>query len=149
MESASSPNHLDGDLILGLDPERIVDTISKLERRIGERFPGANLSKVCGHLAGIAEQTVSRLDQVAKPILWLRAGSWMMAGLVVVGTELAAANFGVVEPEVTGLLPLHDFVHIRTHLGYRIVYGVEDLPQVEPEHLRGATLTLSLSLGPF
>ena len=27
--------------------------------------------------------------------------------------------------------------------------GVEDLPQVEPEHLRGATLTLSLSLGPF
>ena len=69
MESASSPNHLDGDLILGLDPERIVDTISKLERRIGERFPGANLSKVCGRLAGIAEQTVSRLDQVAKPIL--------------------------------------------------------------------------------
>ena len=52
----------------------------------------------------------------------------MMAGLVVVGTELAAANFGVVEPEVTGLLPLHDFVHIRAHLGYRIVYGVEDLP---------------------
>ena len=92
---------------------------------------------------------MSRLDQVAKLILWLRAGSWMMAGLVVVGTELAAANFGGAEPEVTGLLPLHDFVHIRTHLGYRIVYGVEDLPQVEPEHLRGATLTLSLSLGPF
>ncbi len=46
MESASSPNHLDGDLILGLDPERIVDTISKLERRIGERFPSASLSKV-------------------------------------------------------------------------------------------------------
>ncbi len=55
MESASSPNHLDGDLILGLDPERIVDTISKLERRIGERFPGASLSKVCGRLAGITE----------------------------------------------------------------------------------------------
>ena len=36
MESANSPDHLDGDLILGLDPERIVDTISKLERRIGE-----------------------------------------------------------------------------------------------------------------
>lgn len=69
MESASSPNHLDGDLILGLDPERIVDTISKLERRIGERFPSASLSKVCGRLAGITEQTVSRLDQVAKPIL--------------------------------------------------------------------------------
>ena len=70
MESASSPNHLDGDLILGLDPERIVDTISKLERRIGERFPGgASLSKVCGRLAGITEQTVSRLDQGAKPIL--------------------------------------------------------------------------------
>jgi len=42
MESASSPN---------------------------QRFPGASLSKVCGRLAGITEQTVSRLDQVAKPIL--------------------------------------------------------------------------------
>lgn len=69
--------------------------------------------------------------------------------LPIVGTELAADNFGLVEPEVAGFLPLHDFVQMRAHLGYRIVYGVEDLPQVDPEHLRGATLGLSLSLGPF
>ena len=85
MDSESAQDHVESELILGLDPERIVYTISKLERRIEERFPGASLAKVCGRLAGIAEQTVSRLDQVAKPILWLRAGSWMMAGLIAVG----------------------------------------------------------------
>ncbi len=69
--------------------------------------------------------------------------------LPIVGTELAADNFGVVEPEVVGVFPLSDFAELRAQLGYRFVYGVEDLPQVGPEHLRGATLTVSLLLGPF
>tara|TARA_B100000809_G_scaffold264750_1_gene321470 strand:+ start:875 stop:1051 length:177 start_codon:yes stop_codon:yes gene_type:complete len=55
MESASSPNHLDGDLILGLDPERIVDTISKLERRIGERFPGAPACPRCADASLVSQ----------------------------------------------------------------------------------------------
>ena len=69
--------------------------------------------------------------------------------LPIVGTELAADNFGIVEPEIVGILPMHDFAALRTRVGYRFVYGVEDLPRVDPKHLRGATLTLSLMLGPF
>ena len=69
--------------------------------------------------------------------------------LPIVGTELAADNFGVVEPEVVGLLPLRDFAALRAQVGYRFVYGVEDLPQVDAQHLRGVTFTLSFSLGPF
>jgi hypothetical protein len=38
---------------------------------------------------------------------------------------------------------------VRAQVGYRFVYGVEDLPQVDAKHLRGMTLTLSFSLGPF
>ena len=69
--------------------------------------------------------------------------------LPIVGTELAADNFGVIEPEVVGELALRDFAQLRAQLGYRLVYGVEDLPQVGPEHLRGVTLTLSLLLESF
>ena len=101
MESASPRDHLDSDLLLGLDPERIVYTISKLERRIEERFPGASLAKVCGRLVGIAEKTVSRLDRVAKPILWLGAGTWMMASLVVMGFVTLLARV-VSTPDLPG-----------------------------------------------
>ena len=79
--------------------------------------------------------------------LLVGAGSAKVS-LPIVGTELAADNFGVVEPEVVGLLPLRDFAALRAQVGYRFVYGVEDLPQVDAKHLRGMTLTLSLSLGP-
>lgn len=38
---------------------------------------------------------------------------------------------------------------LRAQLGYRFAHGVEDLPQVALEHLRGATASLAISLGPF
>ena len=97
-------------------------------------------------------QSEYRLARVGAGGLALRvlvgAGSAKVS-LPIVGTELAADNFGVVEPEVGGVLSVGDFVQLRAQLGYRIVYGVEDLPHIDPEHLRGATLTLSLLLGPF
>ena len=80
--------------------------------------------------------------------LLVGAGSAKVS-LPIVGTELAADNFGVIEPEVFGELALRDFAQLRAQLGYRLVYGVEDLPQVGPEHLRGATFTLSLLLESF
>ena len=80
--------------------------------------------------------------------LLVGAGSAKVS-LPIVGTELAADNFGVIEPEVVGLLPLYDFAALRTQVGYRFVYGVEDLPQIDATHLRGVTLTLALSFGPF
>jgi len=80
--------------------------------------------------------------------LLVGAGSARVS-LPIVGTELAADNFGVVEPELVVVLRLRDFAALRAQAGYRFVYGVEDLPQVDPIHLRGATISLSLLLGPF
>jgi hypothetical protein len=98
------------------------------------------------------EQSEYRLARAGAGGLGLRllvgAGSAKVS-LPIVGTELAADNFGVVEPEVDGVLSVGDFVQLRAQLGYRMVYGVEDLPQIDPKQLRGATLTLSLSLEPF
>jgi len=72
-----------------LDPDRIVYTIVKLHRRIEERFPESGLGKLCGKLREIGDMTVQRLDDVERPILWLRASTWLMASLVVVATVTA------------------------------------------------------------
>jgi hypothetical protein len=70
---------------LTLDVAHIVETISRLHRRIEERFPGSGLAGVCRSLLAIAERTRLRLDRVARPILWLRAGTWALVGVVIVG----------------------------------------------------------------
>lgn len=79
-----------------LDPERIVYTISKLRRRIEERFPDAGLRRVCATLQQIGEDTKTRLDDVERPILWLRTGTWLMASLVIVAA-IAAVRAVVIE----------------------------------------------------
>ena len=71
---------------LGLDVERIIETAERLHRRIEERFPGSGLGSLCTRLQAIAEQTGARLDEVEKPILWLRVATWVLVGLVVIGT---------------------------------------------------------------
>lgn len=72
-----------------LDPARIVYTITMLGQRIEERFPGSGLARICGSLQDIGEHTKQRLDEVERPILWLRSGTWLMALLVGVGAIAA------------------------------------------------------------
>jgi hypothetical protein len=62
--------------------------------------------------------------------------------LPVSGTEIAADNFGIVEPELVGALAIGPHAELRAQVGYRLAYGVEDLPQVTSRSLRGATFTL-------
>ncbi len=111
---------------------------------------GASDLELAISYAGV--QSEYRLVQARVTGIGLRllvgAGSAKVS-LPIVGTELAADNFGVIEPEVVGVFALRGYTELRVQLGYRLVYGVEDLPQVGPGHLRGATLTLSLRLGPF
>ena len=67
MESASPRDHLDSDLLLGLGPERIVYMISKLERRIEERFPGAILANVCGRRSAIGSCMALKISLRSMP----------------------------------------------------------------------------------
>lgn len=79
---------------LALDPDRIVQTIALLHRRIHERFPGSGLGGVCATLLDIGERTKERLDWVERPNLWLRAGTWLMAILLVAGAGAAVVALG-------------------------------------------------------
>ncbi len=77
---------------LALDADRIVQTVEILHRRIDERFPGSGLGGVCVQLWKIGEQTRDRLAWVAKPILYLRAATWLASALVVVAVVAAFAT---------------------------------------------------------
>lgn len=70
-------------------------------------------------------------------------------GLPVVGTEIEADNFGVVEPELAAAVDLGGPLHVSAAFGYRTVFGVQDLPGVEDASLRGWTARLSLGLRIF
>jgi hypothetical protein len=81
---------------LALDSDRIVDTIRMLRNRIEERFPDSGLAELCASLHAIGEITKTRLDQVERPNLWLRGGTWFMAALVGVGV-IAAVRAVLIE----------------------------------------------------
>jgi hypothetical protein len=63
------------------------------------------------------------------------------------GAELGSDNFLVAEPEVSLSFTLLPWVHIGVSGGYRLAWGVEDLPRVSEDELRAATGTISLRLG--
>jgi hypothetical protein len=67
----------------------------------------------------------------------------------VVGTELRSDNFGVVEPEITASIWAMRLVSVRVGAGYRFVYGVQGLPRVSPEQLRGIFIGASVAFGQF
>ncbi len=95
MSRATSTYTDPGQAPLALDPDRIVETIGALRRRIEERFPGSGLGRVCATLEGIGLRTKRRLDWVARPNLWLRTGTWLMSILLLAG--FAAAGWALIQ----------------------------------------------------
>lgn len=55
-----------------LHPTPISSTISLLARRIHERFPASGLSRVAAELVGVAAQNQSVIEQLRRPLWWLR-----------------------------------------------------------------------------
>jgi hypothetical protein len=56
-----------------LDALKVIETIAALERRIGERFPGAGLKAVCGELLMIARESSRRAQGIGRTNTALRA----------------------------------------------------------------------------
>jgi len=99
-----------------LDPERIVHTIQRLTSRIQDRFPGSGLSQVSGELLDVGREAASLAAGLARPILPLRIGVWVLiAGIVV----LAVAPFTVFDWS-GGIDDLGDLIQI-------IEAGVNDI----------------------
>ncbi len=67
-----------------LREDRIVETVAKLQRRIGDRFPESSLSVLCGELLDVAEQTSERAAWIGNPIRWIRVTGYATAVVLVI-----------------------------------------------------------------
>ncbi|HMC18800.1 MAG TPA: hypothetical protein VKH16_06225 [Gemmatimonadales bacterium] len=65
-----------------LDGTHIVETLRRLEHRIGERFPDSGLSRVCADLLAAAMESMTRLALLRRPNVPLRVGSWALIGAI-------------------------------------------------------------------
>ncbi len=70
---------------LTLDSKQLVDTIERLHRRIGERFPQAGLYGVAGQLLAVAEQSKERAAMVSRPLLWVRVLHTFLIAMIIIG----------------------------------------------------------------
>ncbi|MDG2222978.1 MAG: hypothetical protein P8L85_16480 [Rubripirellula sp.] len=68
---------------LVLRDDRIIETVSQLERRIKDRFPESGLATLCGQLRGNAQQAARRALQISQPIRWIRWLSLFVTTLLV------------------------------------------------------------------
>lgn len=71
-------------LYRSLDAEKIAKTVGTLRDRIAERFPDSGLSRVAGELLDVANESLTRSQQVGRPIWWLRVGVWTLVTLMLV-----------------------------------------------------------------
>lgn len=89
-----------------LDPGQIVATLERLERRIGERFEGRGIARVCADLTALAREARGRAEALSRPNLPIRLASAAiaLAGLGLLVALGAAAQ--VAGPAETGLFPV-------------------------------------------
>lgn len=66
-----------------LDAKEIVETISLLERRVEERFPGAGLVRVVAELKLVGEESVELNAWTRRANVPIRILSWILAGCIV------------------------------------------------------------------
>jgi hypothetical protein len=67
-----------------IQPDSVVETIERLQRRIDDRFPGRGLGAVCGELADVARHAGERMKTLKRPHRWVRFGVVTIATALVV-----------------------------------------------------------------
>lgn len=85
-----------------LDPTKIIATVERLNRRVGERFPHSGLFGVSKQLLAVAHQSKERAQYVAQPLYWIRVTIGLLIVLIVVGVigmagAIASINFGALQ----------------------------------------------------
>lgn len=83
-----------------LDDQQIVETVARLQRRIGERFPNSGLFTLCGQLLRVARQASERSRWIGRPIFAIRLSGYALAVLLIV---LLVQAFRIVRFEVDQL----------------------------------------------
>lgn len=67
-----------------LDPDQIISTVERLERRISERFPNRGLRNVCGELSELSSKAKERAVWIARPHTVIRVSTLVIVGVILV-----------------------------------------------------------------
>lgn len=67
-----------------LDPQKVIETVATLQRRISERFPGAGLAAVCGELLALAREDSVRARLIGRRNILLRLLVFALTGTGIV-----------------------------------------------------------------
>jgi hypothetical protein len=94
-----------------LNAGKVIETIAALERRVGERFPGAGLVAVCGELLLIARESSQRAQAIARTNTPLR---------LLVATFLLASLW-----LLAWIASLIDFTRTSADSVYSVLQGIE------------------------
>jgi hypothetical protein len=95
-----------------LDADKTLATVAQLERRIGERFPGAGLHRVCGELRALATESKARTEWIAEPNVVLRGAVALVLAVLVatLGYSLSLLEFSLSAITATELVQALDAV---------------------------------------
>ncbi|MEO7906511.1 MAG: hypothetical protein ABIT06_06030 [Saprospiraceae bacterium] len=64
--------------ILKLDPQKIIETLVTLEKRISERFPDSGLRKVCMEVLENINESTANIAWISRPNIPLRLSSFLI-----------------------------------------------------------------------
>ena len=83
-----------------LQPDRILETITRLGKRIRERFPDSSLATLCEELRVVSEKAKERSERIRRPIVALRLTTALLvvviiAGVVATLVSLKTSNTGL------------------------------------------------------
>jgi hypothetical protein len=109
--------------------------------------PGPDLEMALGYGGVVADARIVAHHRMAVDIRVLAGAGNAKIIVPVVGSEIGADNFGVLEPEVALTLHLTSALGVKLTGAYLHSFGVEDLPPVLPQDLRAFSAGLSLVVG--
>lgn len=98
--------------LIQLKPEKILETISKLENRIADRFPDSGLRKTCRSFLESAEKTKKHIVWIAKPNLYIRISSYLiiLAGIAILIYSLSHLDLKIQNTKLTNIVTLTESI---------------------------------------
>ncbi len=117
--------------------------------RVDLSQPGSALELALAYGGLLGEVRIRESDRIRWTARLLLGAGNAKAVVPVVGTELNSDNFGVLEPRLVASAWIARPISAKVEAGYRFVYGLEDIPRMSAEQLRGFVLTASICLGNF
>jgi len=95
-----------------LNSEKVISTISTLEKRIADRFPESGLRKTCADFLKIAKKSDSNINWLIKPNIPLRLFSYLIISLGIGGIiySVSYVEFKLEDTTISNIIALSEAV---------------------------------------